>query len=377
MVHHSQTPADRSCIMCPLGDARPKLLRACSTGLLTGAVVVLAVLLMFSGDTRAANPDRDRFILSQNPGFPPSTPESAIVFGSGWMAINRGETITLTHDLGGNPDDYAVQLWFWDIDGGFGVNRRAYGGLEAGGDYYGAAWQRLTSSIIQVYRHTNDTMADMVRVSIWRSVPDVQYCSGWGVVNPGDSLHISHNLGGNPNNYTVSLWFKQLTGQGGQRPLGANHHAYGGMEDQGVRQGAYWHNLDADSVDITRLPDDTFADQVRVCVAVSDEPDYNSGWVALGQEQTRTLSHDLNHNVNRYVVRMEFRDSDPDGLGTHIRSMGGNAVGDQFVGANWQSLTDTTIDVYRCANDWAADQVRVRIWYRPVRVYLPVVEKRF
>jgi hypothetical protein len=68
--------------------------------------------------------------------------------------------LTLTHNLGGDPMDYAVELWFLDTDNVLGVNRRNYGGLEANGQWLGAHGEPLTSTTINVYRQPNDNSAD-------------------------------------------------------------------------------------------------------------------------------------------------------------------------------------------------------------------------
>ena len=45
----------------------------------------------------------------------------------------------MNHNLGGNPEDYAVELLFEDSDsGGLGINRVAFGGLEVDGTWLGA-----------------------------------------------------------------------------------------------------------------------------------------------------------------------------------------------------------------------------------------------
>ena len=51
-------------------------------------------------------------------GVPAAAGRGAGLLGSGWQAIDLGETLTFDHNLGGSVSDYAVQLWFWDMDGG-------------------------------------------------------------------------------------------------------------------------------------------------------------------------------------------------------------------------------------------------------------------
>jgi hypothetical protein len=93
---------------------------------------------------------------------------SSASWSSGWASINQGQTLTFNHNLGSDPDDYAVELWFQDTDAsGVGINRRNYGGVEANGNWFGAYWEKLTSTTIDVHRHANDLMADQVLVRVW------------------------------------------------------------------------------------------------------------------------------------------------------------------------------------------------------------------
>jgi hypothetical protein len=167
----------------------------------------------------------------------------------------------------------------------------------------------------------------------------------------------------------VGLWSKSSSDA-----YGINQQAYGGMEDWGQNLGAWWDNLTDSTVEVHRAADDPFAYDVRVCITISDPPAYNSGWVDISPGQTRTLTHYLGCDVNGYVVRMEFKDTDVGGIGINHENAGGNAIGDTYVGANWEDLTDHTIDVLRRPKDQHTDQVRIRAWIRPTDVvYLPLV----
>jgi len=127
---------------------------------------------------------------------------ASAAWSSGWVDINPGETMTFTHNLGGNPDDYAVELWYQDtMPGGYGINHRGAGGLEAGGKYYGVHWQNLTDTTVQVVRRPDDTFADQVRVRIWTPDPPA-WDSGWVDIAPGTLQTLTHNVGGNADDYT-------------------------------------------------------------------------------------------------------------------------------------------------------------------------------
>ena len=87
------------------------------------------------------------------------------------------------------------------MPGGLGINHRGAGGLEAGGKYYGVHWQNLTDTTIQVVRRKDDTFADQVRVRIW--IPDPPaWDSGWVDIAPGTLQTLTHNVGGNADDYT-------------------------------------------------------------------------------------------------------------------------------------------------------------------------------
>ena len=348
-------------------------------------LLVAALLFQLGGDTLAA-PSRPAD-LPREPrpsDLQPALPTASSQFwASDWVAINPGDTITLDHNLGGDPDDYAVQLWFRDTDiGGYGVHTRGYGGLEDNGQYSGANWQDLTASHIRVFRRADDTLADQVRVWIW--VPELllEYCTPWSNINKGETVTVNHNLGGNVDDYVVGLWFKA------NPPLGINQKGYGGMEAETEWYGAYWYNLTTTEVSVYRQVNDSSVDQFRLCVGVGDPPDYDSGWVGFTPGQTRTLTHALGGNPGRYIVRMEFKDLPPlyapyiFGYGIHNRALGGDASNTlladlNHLGASWQKLTSQTIDVQRWENDTWADQIRVRIWQRRVRVYLPMVLRNY
>jgi hypothetical protein len=87
-------------------------------------------------------------------------------YDSGWVSISPASAVELTHNLGGNPDNYVVDLQFKD-DGAYGIHNIYYGGREAGGNNYGANWRKLTNTTIEVFRHANDDLADYIRVRIW------------------------------------------------------------------------------------------------------------------------------------------------------------------------------------------------------------------
>jgi len=312
-----------------------------------GGLALAALLLL------AAN------VMADNPAAPPDAAalQDTTSWSSGWVDIATDTATTFTHNLGGDPDDYAVELWFRDTEtGGLGINAQGMGGLEVGGNFFGAHWQNLTDTTIQVVRRTEDTFADQVRVRIWIPDPPV-WDSDWLDIAPGALETLDHNLGGNVDDYTVGLWFRDTTSGG----IGINSCCYGGMEAGGQLRGAAWQNLTDATVDVWRYTNDGRADQVRVRIFEPDEPDWDSGWVDVAAGAVDTLTHSLGGDPNHYIVRGWQRDTD-EGIGINHRFVGGYEANASFFGTNWARLTDETINVLRRADDWVADQVRIRIW---------------
>jgi len=299
---------------------------------------------------------------------------SAASWSSDWVTITLGTSQVFTHSLGGNPDDYAVELWFLDTNDGLGINRRGYGGLEAVGNWYGAHWQNLTTNTIEVYHHSQDNAADQIKVRVWDPTTDPDYASPWTNINQGQRITLTHNLGITDTDLTVGLWFSGTT-------RGIHNYGYGGLavdRDQDML-GAHWHNLTTNTVQVTRHPDDTDVEQVRVVVVHGDPPAYDSlvalgGWQSIAAGDTFTFTHGLNWNPNMLLVRGECYSSTVGDPGIHQWFAGGNH--DWFVGwqgTNLQNLTNNTVTVVRRADDLVCPQVRVRIWKRSSQIYLPLI----
>ena len=88
-------------------------------------------------------------------------------YDSGWQSISQNQTKTLTHNLGGDPDNYLVELTAkeisdWDIFESFLYRENGYHP-----DWYGCHWRELNNSIIKVYRGDHDYHCDKIRVRIW------------------------------------------------------------------------------------------------------------------------------------------------------------------------------------------------------------------
>jgi ligand-binding sensor domain-containing protein len=318
---------------------------------ITAAAMIILLLLV--GGTWASP-------ALQEARFPAAVAADQTVstWNSGWVDIGAGTALTLTHDVGGVPGDYAVELWFRDAaPGGLGIHQRGIGGIEAGNKYYGAYWQNLTNSTIQVVRLQDDILADQVYVQI-RTPDPPAWDSNWQVIAPGTFMTLTHSVGGNRANYTVALWFRDTTAGG----IGINTAGYGGLEMAGLVRGASWQDLTNTTIGVRRYPDDTWADQVRVRIYIPEPPAWDSDWVDINAGTVVTLAHGLGGDPNDYVIQTWHRDTNAAGIGVNHQFAGGCEAAGKLYGASWQNLTGTTINVFRFSDDWVADQVRVRIW---------------
>lgn len=345
-------------------------------------VALVLIALLLANPALATEPTPE----TGNPASNQQPPASGIdaLWTSGWVNIATSQSRTFVHNMGGDIEDYAIQLWFRDTDaGGYGVNNRGYGGDEEEWAWLGAFWRTLTSTDITVARQLADAAADQVRVWIWPSQASLEYCTAWSPIAAATTVTVNHNRGGDVDDYTVKLWFRTTSLNG------VHQIYYGGAEGGGNGYGAYWHSLDASQVQVSRMAGDTEVEEFYLCVSVPEPPDWDSGWQDVAPGETITLTHGLGHNINRYVVRMEFKvapakDGAPEALtAIHHHAYGGTPFSltppedRMYLGANWQNLTNQSISVYRWTDDPYADQIRVRIWLRRLSVYLPVVFKNY
>ena len=303
-------------------------------------------------------------------------------YDSGWVTINPNQAKTLTHNIGGDSDNYVVDMQY--RSGGSGVNQRYYGGADFGAnpapganenDRVGAYWRTLTDSQITVYRRPEDIYAPEVRIRIWHywqpTAPD--YDSGWVDMNPGASATIlSHNLGGSADNYLVDMQYKASGVDG------INQRYYGGADfgaspapghSPDDRVSAYWRSLTSSSISVFRRDEDSYAEQVRIRIWAMPKPDYDSGWVAIGQNVAMSFAHNLGGDIGDYLVDMQYRSSGTNGI--NQRYYGGADFGvspapghnpDDRVGVYWRTLTNSSITVYRRPEDDYGSEVRIRIW---------------
>ncbi len=92
-------------------------------------------------------------------------PHSRPAYNSGWRAIAVGSYLDLSHGVGGDANNYIVELY--GKDDFYGIHQLYYGGCASGSQWFGCYWQRLTNTDIRIQRNPNDNVYDSVRVRIW------------------------------------------------------------------------------------------------------------------------------------------------------------------------------------------------------------------
>lgn len=375
---------------------------------LLNLIFVLTLLLsLLAGVTLAQEPEPQAEEPGSAPGTaitsPPGmgTEEGAALmttafsggpdYDSGWVFLAQDEAKTLTHNLGGNTDDYVVDMQY---KYGNTVNQRYYGGADFGtqpapghseDDRVGAYWRSLTTSTIGVYRRPEDTYAEQVRIRIWVD-PYPNWDSGWVSLTPGAAATtLTHSLGGDADDYVVDMQYKSAGSGVNQRYYGGADFgatAFGGTREDD-RAGLYWRSLNNSTIALFRRAEDNYADDVRVRIWVRPTPTYDSGWVSVNQDQAQTLTHNIGGNPEDYVVDMQYKSG---GSGVNQRYYGGADFGanppsgmneNDRVGAYWRSLTGSSITVYRRPEDIYAPEVRIRIWVTPYQIYLPLVTRNY
>lgn len=93
-------------------------------------------------------------------------------YDSGWIAIAQNENIrALNHNVGGNVDNYVVDMQFKNTAYPYywGINQYGYGSYDSSFDdsQNGGFWYNLNNSSISVRRRPDDTAMDYVRIRIW------------------------------------------------------------------------------------------------------------------------------------------------------------------------------------------------------------------
>ena len=300
---------------------------------------------------------------------------------SAWVTVSPGQYTNFIHNLGGNVNDYVVDMVFNDTStSGLGVNQRAYGGRTLGtlsapfndGSPIGAYWRKLDSVGIVIDRLLDDTYADEILLRIWQRQKPT-YDSGWVSIAQGDFYTFNHHIGGSANDYRVDMEFKSSSD-----PWSINQCFYGGNDfgpqsvppsaaDNG-RVGAYWYGLNIDSITVSRRPEDSCADQVRIRIWnfwTPTLPDYDSDWRSITPDVLGGFTPGITGGLDPYMVDLQFKDSGAFGIGIHQRGLGGMdwTNGDRL-GASWYYTSGTMLFLRRTEDEDAA-YIRARIWKMP------------
>ena len=317
-------------------------------------LALAAVILAMLGLASTTSGD----LAETGPLVQPTVPPGDTVWSSGWVDIEPGQVLTFTHGLRPDALPYAVDLWSRDTRRqGFGVHHRAYGGMDIDGQRYGVHWQNLTNTTICVVREPDDVASSQIRFLV-RILDPLAYDSEWVDILPGQVVTLTHDLGGNVDDYTLGALLRDTTPDG----LGTHQYAAGGLEAEGVFHGAAWQNLTDTTIEMVRFRDDPSAQQMRVIVRQPDAPDYDSNWRDIARGETLVIPHNLGGNPNFYLIRSSAWATGQVGVGINTRAAGGLEIDGNYYGTNWQNLTGDTIDIFRCSQDIYADQVRIRIW---------------
>jgi len=100
-------------------------------------------------------------VTGQISGFPRPN------FDSGWVDVAPGAAVTITHNLGGDPEDYVVDMTFRDNILGSGIHQITYGGDVRPDSEKGVWWEALTATSIKAIRAVDDVRCQQVRIRIW------------------------------------------------------------------------------------------------------------------------------------------------------------------------------------------------------------------
>jgi hypothetical protein len=176
------------------------------------------------------------------------------------------------------------------------------------------------------------------------------YDSGWetlGIRPDPIPVEFTHNLGGDPDTYLVSLECRDDTALG----------TYD-CTDHGFNNNAAWYGL-TDSVVQVYVVAGSRPDAVRVRI-YTETPAYDSGWESLGVRPDPIpvpFTHNLGRDPDDYIVTLECQDDTA--LGTY------DCTDQNFnVNALWYGLTNSVVQSYVVAGS-RPDAVRVRIYLGP------------
>jgi hypothetical protein len=126
------------------------------------------------GGGAAVHSDGDLYVTGAfrgNLGSSGGAPFPKPAWPGDFFAIDPGECFTVYHNLGGDQNDYVVDLQFRNADG---IHTRSYGGLVGylppDHKSLGAFYEGLTNQEITLCRWEDDSNVHEIRVRIWKIV---------------------------------------------------------------------------------------------------------------------------------------------------------------------------------------------------------------
>ncbi len=257
-------------------------------------------------------------------------------YDSSWVPVPQGQTVTLTHNLGGsNTDNYWVALDFKSSDQNIGINQIYYGGadISATGGQVGAYWQKLTTTTVSVTRRANDPYAEKVRVRIWTDPAQNLYKYKDHIVRGSHMDYTSIVV--DADNYLVDLRFIDANPGG----YGINQRFYGAKDclsdatdcQASTRQGLTWFNLATNQAAVFRTDEDTSCAPEANSFFLTKtwmlpKPTYSSGWQPIDVGSDLPLTHSVGGNAEDYLVDLEFKSSNND-IGINHLYYGGARLG--------------------------------------------------
>jgi len=305
-------------------------------------VFVLLSVFSFSPEIAAGNPQipsggQTKYFLEKP------------AYDSGWFSIAiRPDPVVIPfdHNLGGNPNEYFVQLDCRDNSelGHFDCTNNLF--------HKTAHWFGLTDSQIQVWV-TGGTVPDLIRVRIWRLNPD--YTSGWvstGIHPDAISIPFTHNLNTSVDSTMIALdCHDDILG-------------YYDCTDQSFKTGAHWYSATSTSISVF-VNGGSFPDDVRVRI-YKILPGYDSGWTNVGT-RVDPIVVPFNHPIGCPVYNMVHQ------IMCSARTVGiYDCTNNNFlIDAHWYALSDYTINAF-VNNGPTPSSIRILFYYEEL-TFLPVV----
>lgn len=281
-------------------------------------------------------------------------------YDSGWFSLDPAQAMNLVLNLGGNPDNYLVDVRFADADINttIGYHNIGEGGDQTFGAAAGATWSNLDADFIQVFRNPQDTLCDRVRVRIWANVSPTR-TEGWEPWNavPSRTHPVSLSAGGPWTDYVAVM--DTRSPQTNTKPR--NYSIGGDFISMDTAYGYYFDNFSHDEVDVVWLPGTTSNTDFRLRLFAYSAPGFDSGWQTSPPGDTITFGHPLSGDPDDYWIDLQFR-GEPGSLGVNNAQFGGDTFDGLSHGGAWHKLGSQTVSILRLAGDSQTNEYRLRGW---------------